>query len=260
MNHLTPERWQALQERRDDALLAHVQEGCELCDDFLAALPGLDGEVDRALLALAPRPPSSDELAWARFRRRQRAAPKFIRYAAAAAAVVIVGAGAWAMLPPTDPTKPDAGLKGRGTSHLELRAALKSRDGALTPVAEGARVPASAALVFQVRSGVTGLARLFVQRGDAEPIEFAQVGLIEGAQELETGDGAPRGENGERAPRGEKRLLGFSLEGERGPLQVWLVAAEAPTSAASALAAIRAGGGDDVSVAHLRVDVVQDDP
>ena len=60
MSHLDAARWQALQEKPDEALLAHVQEGCEVCDAFLESLPGLDGEVDRALLSLVPRAPSTD--------------------------------------------------------------------------------------------------------------------------------------------------------------------------------------------------------
>ena len=240
--HLDAARWQALQAGRDDALLAHIEEGCETCDAFLASLPGLDGEVDRALLSLAPRPPSTDELAWARFRRHQRATPRLMRPAAAAAAVLLVTVGAWALRPV--PEKSPTGLKGSAHAQLELRAALKSASGALTPVVDGARVPAGAALVFQVRSGVAGPARLYVQRADAKPVELAQVGLVEGSQELELG---------------EDGLLGFSLRGERGPLKVWLVAAETPTTEAVALAAIQAGGGEDLAVAHVRVDVVQTD-
>lgn len=73
MTHLDAPRWQALQAAPDQALLAHLEAGCDDCDAFLASQPGPGGEVDRLLLALAPRPASTDELAWARFRRRQRA-------------------------------------------------------------------------------------------------------------------------------------------------------------------------------------------
>lgn len=241
-DHLDAARWQALQTRRDDALLAHVQEGCEVCDAFLATVPGLDGEVDRALLSLAPREPSTDELAWARQRRAQRPAPRLFIYAAAAAAAVLVAGGVWMLLPAVQPS--NTGLKGSRSAQVELRAALQSPDGALAPVSDGARVSARANLVFQVRSSLSGPARLFVQRGDAAPVELAQVGLVEGAQELELG---------------EDGLLGFSLRGEHGPLKLWLVAAETPTSTADALTAIRAGGGEDLAVAHLQVDVVQVD-
>ena len=161
-------------------------------------------------------------------------------FAAAAAAVLAVGVGSWALRPTPEAAR--TGLKGSSHAQVELRAALKSAQGALTPVVDGAQVPSGAALVFQVRSGLAGPARLYVQRGEAEPVELAQVGLVEGSQELELG---------------EDRLLGFSLHGEHGPLQVWLVAAETPTSAAVALDAIRAGGGVDLAVAHVRVDVVQ---
>jgi hypothetical protein len=238
--HLDAQRWQALQAGRDEVLLAHIEEGCETCDAFLESLPGLDGEVDRALLSLVPRPPSRDELAWARFRRRQHTTPRLTRWAAAAAAVLLVVLGGWATRRP--PEQLNTGLKGSAHTQLELRAALKSAAGALTPVVDGARVPAGAALVFQVRSGLAGPARLYVQRGEAAPVELAQLGLVEGSQELELG---------------EEGLLGFSLRGEHGPLKLWLVAAETPTTEAVALAAIQAGGGEDLAVAHLRVDVVQ---
>ena len=147
-------------------------------------------------------------------------------------------AGAWLVQGTAPP--PPTGVKGSGRVQLELRAAVKGPDGRLTAVDDGASVPASAALVFQVRSGVAGPARLLVQRGGGAPEELAQLGLVEGAQELE------------RAGEG---LLGFSLAGERGPLEVWLVAAETPTSLDEAREAIRAGGGEGVGVAHLRVDV-----
>lgn len=235
--HLDATSWRALQQQPDDELLAHVAAGCDTCDEFLATVPGLDGEVDRALLSLAPRPPSTDEVAWARFRRAQRASPPSRRVALAAAALVLLSVGGWALWP--KPADPWTGLKGStSTGRLELRAALKSARG-LTPIDDGASVPASSALVFQVRSSVAGPARLFIQRGDDAPVELTQVGLVQGAQELEQGDG----------------LLGFSLSGERGPVSVWLVAAEAPMSAQTALEAIRAGGEAGVVVAKLRVDV-----
>lgn len=244
--HLDAPRWKALQDRRDDALLAHVQEGCEVCDAFLESVAGLDGEVDRALLALAPRPPSTDELAWARLRRHRRARP-WTHFAAAAAALVLIGGGALALIPPEE--KPGTGLKGSANARLELRAALKSSNGTLTAIVDGAEVSSADALVFQVRSGVAGPARLYVQRGAAEPVELAQLGLVEGAQELEWDGANESGEPGEH-------LIGFSLSGERGPLTVWLVASETPSSAEAALAAIRVGGSEGLAVAQVRVNVV----
>ena len=258
--HLDAQRWKALQEQRDDVLLAHLEQGCEVCDAFLESVAGLDGEVDRALLALAPRPPSTDELAWARLRRHQRAR-SWSRFAAAAAALVLIGAGAWTMRPPSgsdaslsgatrNPGEPlSTGLKGSANARLELRAALKSSNGKLTAVVDGAKVSSADALVFQVRSGVAGPARLYVQRGAAEPVELAQRGLGEGAQELEWDGANESGEPGEH-------LSGFALSGERGPLTVWLVASATPSSAEAALAAIRVGGSEGLAVAHVRVNVV----
>jgi hypothetical protein len=234
--HLDAARWAALQTKPDPALLAHLAEGCDVCDEFLAAMPGPDGEVDRLLLSLAPRAASTDELAWARLRRYQRR--PLMRGLLGLAAVAVLGIAAVALSRPAVEA-PYSGLKGGSHGTLELRAALKSTRG-LTPVVDGAAVPSGAALVFQVRSSVAGPARLFLQRGDAQPVELTQLGLVQGAQELENGDDG---------------LLGFSLAGERGPLSVWLVAAEAPMSVETALEAIRAGGDDGVVVAKVRVDV-----
>ena len=233
--HLDAARWEALQKTPDPALLAHVEAGCDVCDEFLSGLPGHEGEVDRALLALVPRAPSKDELAWARWRRRQRA-PK--RAAAAAAALMVLSAAAWALW--AEPPPIFTGIKGSGRAQLELRAAVKSSDGALSLVEEGAKVPASAALVFQVRSGLAGPARLFVQRAEGAPVELTQLEVVEGNQELEA----------------ERGLLGFSLSGERGPVQLWLVASERPLSSEEALRAITESD-KKLSVAHVRVEVVE---
>jgi hypothetical protein len=242
--HLDGESWAKLQQQRDDELLAHVDAGCTQCDEFLATV-GLEGEVDRTLLSLAPRAPSTDELAWARFRRAQQQAGQrqgspTRRVALAAAALVVLSAVGFALTRPARDDSPWDGLKGSDSrGRLELRAALKTGSGSLKPIADGAAVPSTAALVFQVRSSVSGPARLFIQRGDGAPTELTQVGLVQGAQELEQGEG----------------LLGFSLSGERGPVWVWLVAAETPMSAQTALEAIRLGGEAGVVVAKLRVDV-----
>ena len=233
--HLDPARWQALLVTPEPELLAHLEAGCDLCDDFLASVPGLEGEVDRALFALAPRPPSTDELSWARFRRRHRA-PR--RLFIAAAALALLASASWALFPAAEPS---SGIKGSGRAQLELRAALGASGGALTLVDDGAQVPASAALVFQVRSNFAGPARFFVQRGASAPVELAQLGLVEGAQELEASDDG---------------LLGFSLRGERGPLQLWLVASESPLPAEAALAAIQSGASEGVALGHVRVEVV----
>jgi hypothetical protein len=158
----------------------------------------------------------------------------------AAAALVLLGFGALAFAPAAHVEQPYAGLKGGTHGELELRAALKSSGGTLTPVDDGAAVPSRAALVFQVRSTVAGPARLFIQRGDGTPVELTQLGVVQGAQELENG---------------EDGLLGFSLSGERGPISLWLVAAESPTSPETALEAIRMGGENGVVVAKVRVDV-----
>jgi hypothetical protein len=239
--HLDAERWKALQLQRDEELLKHVAEGCEACDAFLEGLPGFDGEVDRALLSLAPRAPSTaaDLEAFKRLRRSQRKPRRLGLWAGAGvalAASVALAVASGALRPAAQWT----GEKGTASTALQVRAAIKSSEGTLTPVDDGARVPQGAALVFQVRSTIAGPGQLFLQRGEAAPVALTQVGLVQGAQELE---------------RGSEGLLGVSLQGEHGPVSVWLVAAEAPMSQERALEAIRTGGTAGVVVAKVRVDV-----
>lgn len=235
--HLDTARWAALQLQRDEALLQHVAEGCERCDAFLEGLPGFDGEVDRALLALAPRAPSPPEAleAFKALRRRQRRPRRLALWAGAAAAAfgALVAVG-------LRPPPPWNGEKGTAAAVLQVRAAIQSSAGTLTPIDDGAQVPQGAALVFQVNSSIAGPGQLFLQRGEQAPVALTQVGLVHGAQEL---------------ARGGDGLLGVSLQGERGPLSVWLVAAEGQVSQERALEAIRAGGTAAVGVARVRVEV-----
>jgi hypothetical protein len=241
--HLDTERWKALQLQRDEALLRHVAEGCDACDAFLEGLPGFDGEVDRALLSLTPRAPSTaaDLEAFKRLRRSQRK-PRRLGLWAGAGMALAAALGAVVVSDSLRPaTQPWTGEKGSAASTaLQVRAAIKSSRGTLTPVDDGARVPQGSALVFQVRSTIAGPGQLFLQRGEALPVALTQVGLVQGAQELE---------------RGSEGLLGVSLQGEKGPVSVWLVAAEAPMSQERALEAIRTGGTAGVIVAKVRVDV-----
>ncbi|MFT3706236.1 MAG: hypothetical protein QM817_01090 [Archangium sp.] len=237
MTHLDARTWSALQQAPEPALLAHVAEGCEQCDAFLASLPGFEGQLDAALLRACPSKRNDDsELAWARFRRlsRPRLAANLVMVAAALFAVMMVGSAlAWRSTHPF-------GLKGDGPATLDLRAAARATNGEVVALEPGASVRSTATLVFRVESTVAGQGQLFVQRGAAKPELLAQVRLDGGVQELD---------------RGGDGLLGFSLQGEHGPVSVWLVASEEPLSTARALEAILSGGDRTIAVTKLQVDV-----
>lgn len=229
--HLTAERWAALRLARDESLVAHLAEGCDTCDAFLATLPGLDGHVDRHLLALKPRG-DADELSWQRFRRRS--ARRTIPLLVAAAVALLSISGAVAV------NGPWAGLKGGdGPAVIALSAAAREGDGALHAVETGASVSERATLVFRVDSTVRGRGFLLVQRAGQEPEVVEPVELDGGMQELTR----------------ERGFLGFSLHGERGAVVVYVVASEDELTPAEARAAIRHGGGSRVAVSRIEVTV-----
>jgi hypothetical protein len=237
VTHLDATTWAALQAADDPALLAHVAEGCEQCDAFLATLPGFEGAVDASLLRVAPTRVNDSELAWARFKRPpRRIAWRSVGMAAAAllALSLVGGALAW-----RDGNASWLGLKGDGPASVELRAATRDVKGDLVALEPNASVRADSTLVFRVESTLAGPAQLFVQRGTRQPELVAAVKLEGGVQELDRADG----------------LLGFSLEGERGPVVLWLVASEVPLSTSEALLAIRRGGDRTIGVGKLQVDV-----
>lgn len=236
--HLTAELWAALRHTPDDALLAHVAEGCEVCDAFLAGLPGVEGQLDRVLLSLTERA-GADELAWHRFRRRS--ARRLSPVLAAAAVVVLSVAGALlvkAGAPGGDGSSGDKGSDGPAV--VSLRAAARDGEGGLVALVPGAAVSERQTLVFRVDSTVRGAGYLFAQRGGGAPQLLEPVQLNGGVQELE---------------RDGRGLLGLALQGERGVVVVWLVASEDPLSADEARAALEEGGAARVAVSKFEVTV-----
>lgn len=237
--HLDDARWAALQQAPDAALLEHLKEGCEICDAFLASVPGLDARVDAALLECSPSRGKATDLQWAAFKRRQRA-PAPMRWAALAAALAVLAAGAvtaatWRSAQTAE------GEKGMASAQLSLRGAFEPRDGPLTFFDSGARIASSATVVVQANSNRSGPARLFLQRAGAAPEELTHLELSAGLQELS---------------RADRSLLGVSLAGEAGPVTLWLVAGERAFTAEEGLAAIDGGVRHGLAVANLRVDVV----
>jgi hypothetical protein len=239
--HLTQARFSEMVQHPEAhaELLAHVAEGCEACDAFLAAhSDAFDGPVDALLLSLAPRPAQRDDVAWARLRRTLKRPSSSRRWplvaAVAAALAVAVGVGLW-QSPPADDA--GVGVKGVGAPRLELQAAVRGEGGRFEALAAGQRVPPGGVLVFRARSSVDGLGRVFLQRGEEPPKELGAVRVRAGVHELERDGG----------------LLGVDLSGEAGRVTVWVVASEAPVTAAEAFTALQSGGTPEVAVARFEV-------
>lgn len=244
--HLDDANWQRLWKDPASAkdTLAHLREGCETCDAFLADRPELDGQVDSLLLSLAP--PSAaplDELGWRRLSaklKKPSAMPRVVL--AVAAGLVLLGGTALVLRGAKPATTVDSvppGIKGSAKLVLEVVAARRTQAGAFEQLRSGDRVAKGSLLAFQVSSPVEGPARVFIQRGREAPEELAQLLIRSGVHQLEQDTG----------------LFGVALEDERGPVSVWVVAAEAPFDVNDAVKAITSG---TPSLAVGRVEVLVD--
>lgn len=246
MEHLDAASWKALREHPEtqERLLAHLADGCEVCDAFLSShLDELDGEVDRVLLSLAPPPAAPlDELGWMKLRRRLSGPVGPTRRWAVGvglAAAVTVALGA-VLLGPRGPKMAWDGIKGSSRGpNLQVAAAVKQGDNAFVRLDDGARLGKDAVLVFRADSSVEGPARIYLQRGSTTPVEIGETEVRFGAHEIRTDTG----------------LLGVSLGGEKGELSVWIVVGESPFSNESAIRAIEARGTVDLATARVMVNV-----
>lgn len=251
--HLDATSWRALLEQASsggvstrDALVQHLSAGCEVCDAFLAAhVDDFDGELDRVLLRLTPVAQAPlDEVGWMRIRRRLKGgtAPirRWIAVGSLAAAVTLV-TGAVVLNSSSHPeNRTSNGIKGRvGGPMLEVAAALRTGDGAFVRLDDGAHLRRDAVLVFRAESSVDGLARIYLQRGSDPPTEIGEAELRAGTHEIRTDTG----------------LLGVSLEGERGDLNVWIVVGDGPFSSEAAVRAIQSGGSAELATARVNVNV-----
>lgn len=240
--HFDDAAWQRLWKNpaSEPELMAHLQEGCETCDDFLASRPELDGQVDQLLLSLAPRAEAPlDELGWRRLSVRMKKSRSGLAVVAGLAAGLLVLGGAALVLRKTKTPPIDSGLKGSARLVLEVVAARQTSAGVFEQLKSGDHVARGSLLAFQVSSPVEGPARVFLQRGREAPEELAQLLLRSGVHQLEQ----------------ESGLFGIALEDEQGPVSVWVVAAEGPFDAQDAVKAIASGMP---SVAVGRVEVLVD--
>jgi hypothetical protein len=230
--HLDDATWQRLWKDPASArsMIDHLKEGCDVCDDFIANRPELDGEVDRLLLGLSPREAPLDELGWRRLRTKvfgaRRNAPVAL-IAMAAGLAVVAGASFVAVrgraMTTIEQTAP--GVKGPGHAVMEVLAARQTDSGTFEQLDPGGHVPKGSTLAFRVTSPVDGPARVFLQRGKEQPEELAQVRVKAGANQLEQ----------------ESGLFGVNLEDEQGRVTVWVVVHEGPFDAERALEAIASG-------------------
>ncbi|MCY1079968.1 hypothetical protein [Archangium lansingense] len=221
MRHLDTDALHALSAGEPEAVAyfrEHLAQPCEACMDFLAKTPGpglLDGQVDNLLLHLAParqEEPRLDEVGFARVRRGLRAPARPWRGVAAALALAAGLAGLVVLT--RAPVHPPGGEKGswdgvKGVGRLALESSVVAREpnGTLRRLDSGASASEQDVLVLRYHATEAGEALLFQQRADAAPELLGRFPLHAGTHELE----------------GPQGLVGISLEGESGPLSLWLV-------------------------------------
>ncbi|MFO0727254.1 MAG: hypothetical protein U1E65_25975 [Myxococcota bacterium] len=190
MKHLDAPTWTAFLARTlppdaQAALRAHLEESCETCEDFLAAMhqeaetDGLDGLTDDALLGLAEPAAVPDDLGFQRVLQAMEAKPKPKARPWLWAAPLIAAGLAVALIRPPSPEH----LKGDGAP-LELRLEVLRSEGAgkVVPLASGARLRRGEIVVFRVR--LSGEACLRLYRGEGA----ARVALDEAPRCLAAGE------------------------------------------------------------------------
>ncbi len=245
VQHLTHDSWKALlaDPKAHPGLFEHVQAGCDQCDTFLAnTVDELDGAVDRALLSLRPQQPQPlDELGWMRLRKKlglRANSQRLVRVVGALAAALIAFV-AWEALQHREAAW--NGVKGISANEpsLSLQVALKQKDNTFLRLDDGTRVAPTSVMVFRATSSIDGPARVFLQRGEAAPVEVGQTEVRAGTFDLQNDNG----------------LLGVTLENEHGDISVWVVAGEGPFPQATAIAAISAKSSNELALARVRLFV-----
>jgi hypothetical protein len=221
MRHLDASAMQALAAREPEATAyfrEHLAAPCEACETFLASHAGpdlLDGEVDAALLRLAP--PRAKENVPApglpahllkrprRFLSARQWGGMGGALAACLLAVVLVPS---LRAPPAVQETSWNGVKGPGRISLELAVVARGRDGQLRRLDPGAPVAPEDVLLVRYHATETGTALLYQQREGQPPELLGRFPLEAGTHDLE----------------GPQGLVGVSLEGDEGLLSLSLVA------------------------------------
>ncbi|MBZ4422383.1 hypothetical protein [Myxococcus sp. RHSTA-1-4] len=226
MKHLDADAMSALS-RREPAAVAYFREHlaapCDTCEAFLATHSGpdlLDGQVDSLLLGVGPTAQKAedaplDEVGLARVRRGMKGNRPDIRRWGLVAGAIAASLLAVVVVPRMRAEDPAVqagtewdGVKGpAGTIALELAVVARSADGALRRLDPQSAVAESDVLLLRYHATEAGTALLFQQRAGQGPELLGRFPLEAGTHDLE----------------GPQGLAGVSLEGESGPVTLWLV-------------------------------------
>ncbi|NOK18852.1 hypothetical protein [Corallococcus carmarthensis] len=252
--HLDVESSKQLERREPEAVryfAEHLSRPCEVCEAFLARedaspgeFPGLDALTDEALVEASGRPVREDAVGWARVRRNQGAPRRAWLtggLGAMAAAVVLAllvrpGAGG-----PGDVEPSSQRIKGTAPLALEVTAVARLPDGTVRAVAEDAVVPPEAVVLLRYHASESADALLVREAPGVPPQVLGRHVLTPGTHDLRDGED----------------LAGVSLEDERGPVTLVLVAWPQGVQGDAALEAVRVSGQvpPDAAQARLRLKV-----
>lgn len=193
--HLDAARWAALRagtlaSDEHDALVEHLEHACEVCEDFLRAVPTadeMDAIVDETLLGLAEhrtRHPAPVARSWSRM-----VAYSGVLLAAAGVALVVAR-------PAVDFPVPTSREKGPASRSLSVELEVVARAGdarAFSMVAGSSRHPVGTAIAFRLRLDAPACVTLWEERAAAsEPLLESPRCLPAGVHLLESG-GRPLG-------------------------------------------------------------------
>ena len=241
-------------------LVRHLDEDCEACASFLASLPpdAVDGTADALLTRLTP--PSSLEaghdLEFARIQRELRRQPRVRRamgwVAAAAAAVLVAGGGAWVALQARTGQQSDwDGVKGHAAHAIPARLRFAVVDPAngtprIAAGRSGTVVPGRESLAFRIELGRPAYVALLRIGGDQSETVWKGYGAHPGVVDVS--------ENG--------KVAAYPLRGLSGEQRFALVASErqlTPEDLAEAARAARSDGAPSVGreAPDMTLDVIQ---
>jgi len=157
MNHLTSDSWRRLREGSLDpaeraAVLQHLSEACEVCDEAVAAVeePALDCTVDAALASL-PAEPASSSLVFHRLEQRILAQvfPRAPRRWLAIVPLALAAGAALLLVNPFTPPAVGQREKGEALRPPALTAVVSvKKGGALEPLERTQTYPSHAELYF----------------------------------------------------------------------------------------------------------------
>jgi hypothetical protein len=261
--HLDRETYRRLRSGELDAATAgaladHLDGACEVCETFLAHQPtdALDGQVDAALLGLAPASEADrgNDMEFARIRRavkgERRSARRWTGIAMAAAAALLVGGVSLTVMRSGPTERAWDGEKGRPQPvPARLRFAVVEQGPGATKIdrgQNGAVLPQGASLAFRVELGRPAhLALLRVGPGESEVVWRHYAGRAGMVDVSEQG-----------------RPAAYPLHGLAGTQRFALVASERPLADEDLAAAARAATGasadrNDPRVKVMTLDVVE---